>query len=206
MSQAKGDVLEVSCGTGRNIPYLYLQQIKSLTFIDSARNMVEVTKEKFKKAFPEFKKVAFAVGKAEDLSNIAQDVKYDTIVEAFGLCCHEDPVKALQNMAKLLKPGGRIVLLEHGRSNWGFINNHLDFRSEKRMETWKCRWNLDIGELIDEAGLDITKEKRAHFSTTWMVVVKKPEDPINPDEKPFLDKLFGRESRKVQNHNLVVCI
>lgn len=198
MSQAKGDVLEVSCGTGRNIPYLYLQQIKSLTFIDSARNMVEVTKEKFKKTFPEFKKVAFAVGKAEDLSNIAQDVKYDTIVEAFGLCCHEDPVKALQNMAKLLKPGGRIVLLEHGRSNWGFINNHLDFRSEKRMETWKCRWNLDIGELIDEAGLDITKEKRAHFSTTWMVVVKKPEDPINPDEKPFLDKLFGRESRKVQ--------
>ena len=42
----------------------------------------------------------------------------------------------------------------------------------KKNGNLKCRWNLDIGELIDEAGLDITKEKRAHFSTTWMVVVK----------------------------------
>ena len=82
--------------------------------------MVEVTKEKFKRHSLNLKS-RFAVGKAEDLSNIAQDVKYDTIVEAFGLCCHEDPVKALQNMAKLLKPGGRIVLLEHGRSNWGLL-------------------------------------------------------------------------------------
>jgi len=57
---------------------------------------------------------------------------------------------------------------------------------------------LDIGELIDEAGLDITIEKRAHLSTTWMLVVKRPEDPINQEEKPFLDKLFGRDPRKVQ--------
>lgn len=198
MQHAKGDVLEVSCGTGRNIPYFYPDQVKSMTFIDSARNMVEIAKEKFTEAFPNYKKVAFTVGKAEDMSKIAENVKYDTIIEAFGLCSHENPVQALKNMAKLLKPGGRIVLLEHGRSNWEFINNHLDFRSEKRMKTWKCRWNLDIGELIDEAGLDITIEKRAHLSTTWMLVVKRPEDPINQEEKPFLDKLFGRDPRKVQ--------
>jgi methyltransferase OMS1 len=198
MQHAEGDVLEVSCGTGRNIPYFYPDQVKSITFIDSARNMVEIAKQKFTKAFPNYKKAAFVVGRAEDMSKIAENVKYDTVIEAFGLCCHEDPVLALQNMAKLLKPGGRIVLLEHGRSNWGFINNHLDFRSEKRMKTWKCRWNLDIGELIDEAGLDITVEKRAHFSTTWMLVVKRPEDPIRPDEKRFLDKLFGRDPKKVQ--------
>ncbi|EMG48346.1 OMS1 Methyltransferase OMS1 [Candida maltosa Xu316] len=198
MRHAEGDVLEVSCGTGRNIPYLYPDQIKSITFIDSARNMVEITKEKFKKSFPDFKKVAFTVGKAEDLVDLADNVKYDTIIEAFGLCCHEDPVKALKNMAKLLKPGGRIVLLEHGRSNWDFINNHLDFRSEKRMQTWKCRWNLDIGDLIDEAGLDIAQEKRAHFSTTWMLVVKRPEDPIKADEKAFIDKLFGKTPTNVK--------
>ncbi|KAI5965600.1 uncharacterized protein KGF55_000962 [Candida pseudojiufengensis] len=202
MSNIRGDVLEVSCGTGRNIPYLssFINQIKSITFLDSSHNMVEITKEKFNSKFPNFKNVAFTKGKAEDLLKMIGDnnnLKYDTIIEAFGLCCHEDPVKVLKNMSKLLKPNGRIILLEHGRSKWDFINNHLDFRSEKRMKTWKCRWNLDIGELVDEAGLDITLERRAHLSTTWMLVLKRPEDPITADEKPFLDKLFGRDVKTI---------
>ncbi|CAK9441300.1 uncharacterized protein LODBEIA_P51690 [Lodderomyces beijingensis] len=203
MSHIKGDVLEIACGTGRNIPYLssYIDKVKSYTFLDSSQNMVEITKDKFHNAFPHFKKVAFTKGKAEDLLEMAgddQSLKYDTIIEAFGLCCHEDPVRVLQNMASLLKPGGRIILLEHGRSKWQFMNNHLDFRSKKRWETWKCRWNLDIGELVDEAGLDITQEKRAHLSTTWMLVLKRPEDPKNQDEKPFLDKLFGRRNEPIK--------
>lgn len=141
------------------------------------------------------------MGKAEDLVKLAGDdskaIKYDTIVEAFGLCAHEDPVKALKNMASLLKPGGRIVLLEHGRSTWQFVNNHLDFRSEKRMKTWACRWNLEIGELVDEAGLDITYEKRVHLGSTWMLICKRPEDPINSDEKPFINKLMGTEPQSI---------
>ncbi|KAI5955269.1 hypothetical protein KGF54_001830 [Candida jiufengensis] len=202
MSNIKGDVLEISCGTGRNIPYLtsFIDKVKSITFLDSSQNMIEITKEKFNDKFPNFKNVAFTKGKAEDLLEMVgenNNLKYDTIIEAFGLCCHENPVKVLKNMSKLLKPGGRIILLEHGRSKWDFINNHLDFRSEKRMKTWKCRWNLDIGELVDEANLDITLEKRAHLSTTWMLVLKRPEDPITTDEKPFLDKLFGREVKTI---------
>lgn len=194
MSKLEGDVLEVSCGTGRNIPYLQFDNIDSITFLDSSAKMVEITRNKFRDDHPNFKKAAFTVGKAEDLLKLtggSEQIKYDTIVETFGLCSHEDPVLALQNMVKLLRPGGRIVLLEHGRSNWDFINNHLDFRAERRMQTWACRWNLDIGELIEDAGLDITFEKRVHLGTTWMVVCKRPEDPIKMDEKPFLQKLFG---------------
>lgn len=199
MSWLDGDVLEVSCGTGRNIDYLNLEKVDSITFLDSSEKMVEITRDKFKEKHPKFRKAAFTVGKAEDLVELAglgpNGVKYDTIVETFGLCSHEDPVKALENMKHLLRPGGRIVLLEHGRSTWDMINNHLDFRADKRMKTWACRWNLDIGELIEDAGLDITYEKRVHFGTTWMLVCKKPEDPIRMDEKTFLQKLFGRGPR-----------
>lgn len=192
MNQIEGDVLEVSCGTGRNIPYLNLENVNSITFMDSSEKMVEETQKKFRDKFPKFRNAAFAVGKAEDLEGIASDsFKYDTVVEAFGLCSHEDPVKALKNMAALLKPNGRIVLLEHGRSTWDMVNNHLDFRAEKRMETWACRWNLDIGELVDDAGLDITYEKRVHLGSTWLLVCKRPEDPLRLDEKPFVNKLFG---------------
>lgn len=200
MKQLKGDVLEVACGTGRNIPFFYPELVNSITFLDSARNMVDITQQKFRKAYPDFKKVAFTVGRAEDLAALTSkdEFKYDTIVEAFGLCAHEDPVRALKNMTELLKPGGRIVLLEHGRSTWDMINNHLDFRSEKRMKTWACRWNLDIGELIDDAGLDITYEKRVHMGTTWMLVCKRPEDPISSDEKPFFNKLFGTDPKPIK--------
>lgn len=199
MEQAEGDVLEVACGTGRNIPYLNMDQVESITFTDSSAKMVEETREKFRAKYPNFKNVAFAVGKAENLVDLASEsFKYDTIIEAFGVCAHEDPVAALKNMEKLLRPGGRIVLLEHGRSTWDFVNNHLDFRAEKRMKKWACRWNLDIGELVDEAGLDITFEKRVHLGSTWMLVCKRPEDPIRMDEKPFLKKLFGSEAVSVK--------
>lgn len=203
MNQLTGDVLEVACGTGRNIPYLYTDKIDSITFLDSSPEMMNVTQKKFRKSYPKYQKAAFTVGKAEDLVDLAggdNAVQYDTIVEAFGLCAHEDPVKALQNMSKLLRPGGRIVLLEHGRSNWDFLNNYLDFRSEKRMKTWGCRWNLDIGELIDDAGLDITYEKRVHFGSTWLLVCKRPEDPIKIEEKPFLNKLFGTEVAQIKKN------
>lgn len=194
MGQAEGDVLEVACGTGRNIPYFNPETVDSITFMDSSSKMVEETRRKFSEAFPKFRNAAFAVGKAEDLVELASEgFKYDTVVEAFGLCAHEDPVKALKNMAALLKPGGRIVLLEHGRSTWDMVNRHLDFRAEKRMKTWACRWNLDIGELIDDAGLDITYEKRVHLGSTWLLVCKRAEDPLRLDEKPFINKLFGTE-------------
>lgn len=194
MSQCEGDVLEVACGTGRNIPYFDPEKVHSITFMDSSQKMVEETQKKFSLAFPKFTRAAYTVGKAENLDELASSTfRYDTVIEAFGLCAHEDPVEALKNMVKLLKPGGRLVLLEHGRSKWDFVNNHLDFRAEKRMKTWACRWNLDIGELIDDAGLDITYEKRVHLGSTWMVVCKRPEDSLRLEEKPFINKLFGTE-------------
>lgn len=197
MRQLDGDVLEVACGTGRNIPYLDPELVDSITFCDSSPKMVEETQRKFRERFPKFQKAAFAVGRAEQLQDIASGMRYDTVVEAFGLCAHKDPVQALRSMAALLKPGGRLVLLEHGRGTWQMMNNHLDFRAEKRMKTWACRWNLDIGELVDDAGLDITYEKRVHFGTTWMLVCKRPEDPLRLEEKPFINKLFGSEAPKV---------
>lgn len=204
MKQATGDVLEVACGTGRNLPYFNPERLSSITFLDSSAKMVEITQKKFRAIYPKFAKAAFAVGKAEDLvklaSNSQHPVKYDTIIEAFGLCAHEDPVKALKNMTSLLKPGGRIVLLEHGRSNWDMINNHLDFRADKRMKVWACRWNLDIGEIIDDAGLDITYEKRVHLGSTWLLVCKRPEDPMALEEKPFINKLFGSDITTVKRN------
>ncbi|OWB79811.1 hypothetical protein B5S32_g4048 [[Candida] boidinii] len=202
MKSITGDVLEVACGTGRNIPYFDTAKVNSYTFLDTSSKMMEVTHDKFTEKFPHFKKVKFVVGKAEDLLDLSKGkdsksdnnkqpiFKYDTIIETFGLCSHEDPVKALKNMKTLLKPGGRIILLEHGRGTYKFINEKLDARAHKHSESWGCRWNLDIGELVDKSGLEITDEKRYHFGTTWYIVAKLPGDVDKIEELGFFDKYF----------------
>ncbi|GME93496.1 unnamed protein product [[Candida] boidinii] len=93
-------------------------------------------------------------------------------------------------MKTLLKPGGRIILLEHGRGTYKFINEKLDARAHKHSESWGCRWNLDIGELVDKSGLEITDEKRYHFGTTWYIVAKLPGDVDKIEELGFFDKYF----------------
>ncbi|CAR27332.1 hypothetical protein ZYGR_0I06060 [Zygosaccharomyces rouxii] len=216
MRHCEGDVLEVACGTGRNIKYLDPSLLNSITFLDSSEKMIEITHEKFRDIFPTFKKAAFVVGKAENLVDLAQGshkdgfkedlntanqdidvvkkgstkVQYDTVLEAFGLCSHEDPVKALKNFAFLLKPGGRIILLEHGRGEYDFVNKILDKRAEKRLETWGCRWNLDIGEILDDSGLEIVEERRTHLGTTWCIVAKKKGDIKKKNEIGFIEKYF----------------
>ncbi|CAB4253810.1 similar to Saccharomyces cerevisiae YDR316W OMS1 Protein integral to the mitochondrial membrane [Maudiozyma barnettii] len=200
MKHCKGDVLEVSCGTGRNIKYLDPEHINSITFLDSSEPMMEVSHKKFRDKFPTYKKAAFVVGRAEDLNKLAKqtdkdgnkkDVKYDTVIETFGLCSHEDPVSALNNFANLLKPEGRIVLLEHGRGDYDIINKILDKRAKRRLDTWGCRWNLDIGEILDDSGLEIVDEKTYHLGTTWCIVAKKKGDIKRKDEIGFFEKYVG---------------
>lgn len=208
MKHCQGDVLEVSCGTGRNIKYLDMSRINSITFLDSSENMMEITHKKFREKFPKYKKAAFVVGKAENLVDLAEkgkpsledepekQVKYDTIVEAFGLCSHEDPVKALNNFGKLLKPDGRIILLEHGRGQYDFVNKMLDNRAEKRLNTWGCRWNLDLGEVLDDSDLELVEEKRTHLGTTWCIVAKRKGEAKKKSELGFVEKYLRSSIRK----------
>ncbi|SCU91442.1 LAME_0E12530g1_1 [Lachancea meyersii CBS 8951] len=207
MKHCQGDVLETACGTGRNLKYADLTKINSITFLDASEKMMELTHDKFRKEFPNFKKAAFVVGKAENLVNLAAGgegqgvnpetrVKYDTIIEAFGLCSLEDPVRALRNFEKLLKPGGRIVLLEHGRGTYSFINKILDDRAEKRLETWGCRWNLDLGEILDDSGLEVVEENRTHLGTTWCIVAKRKGDLKKNEEVGFVEKYFSSSIKK----------
>ncbi|ODV91219.1 hypothetical protein CANCADRAFT_2934 [Tortispora caseinolytica NRRL Y-17796] len=176
------DVLEVSAGTGRNIPFLDVAKIGTITFTDASSAMLDICREKFQKRFPKYKYARFSTIPAEFVhtSEISplKNKKYDVVYETFGLCSHADPIKALQEMLGALKPGGRVVLVEHGRSKYKWLNKILDNGAIIRARKWGCRWNLDIDEIVRQTGAEVLYHDRSHLGTTYSFVLKRPDDNI----------------------------
>uniref|UniRef100_A0A7S0WZR0 Methyltransferase type 11 domain-containing protein n=1 Tax=Chlamydomonas leiostraca TaxID=1034604 RepID=A0A7S0WZR0_9CHLO len=115
-----------------------------------------------------------ACGKSEDglpLQRFAPG-SFDTVVDAFGLCSHDDPVAVLKQAARLVKPEGRIILMEHGQASWGAWNKRLDEGAEDHKRKWGCWWNRDILAIVTQAGLEIESVSRWHFGTTYLIIAK----------------------------------
>lgn len=228
---ARGDVLEVSCGTGRNMPFYLLgerwgvddqgkaerQGCRSVTFVDLSPQMVEVAREKFRKCFPEgFERVAFWAGDAREVvpSSVPRGLPppkteekekekdesqgsaewslskpyFDTVVQTMGLCSTPDPVGLLRHLGKITEPTkGRILLLEHGRSYYGWVNSILDNLAVAHANRHGCWWNRDIGRIVEASGLEVVEVKRYHLGTTWKVILR-PKPPSTDTEKRAEEK------------------
>ncbi|KAK0304789.1 hypothetical protein LTR91_009133 [Friedmanniomyces endolithicus] len=194
-----GDVLEVSCGTGRNLGYYDIDgegaKVESLGFIDLSPQMVDVCQKKWaalfgsKMAQQKLKpglKLRFMTGSAlGDMPLAPSGKKYDTIIQTMGLCSTASPAELVENMARHLdtsNPDSRILLLEHGRSYLPWLNRVLDNSAEKHAELHGCWFNREIGELVEQAalhsGLEVVSERRHHFGTTWVFELKPTEDAV----------------------------
>ncbi|KAK0266766.1 hypothetical protein LTR35_016844 [Friedmanniomyces endolithicus] len=194
-----GEVLEVSCGTGRNLGYYDIgggdAKVESLGFIDLSPQMVEVCQKKWatlfgnKMAQQKLKpglKLRFMTGSAlGDMPLAPNGKKYDTIVQTMGLCSTAEPAELLANMARHLdtsNPDARILLLEHGRSYLPWLNRVLDNSAEKHAELHGCWFNREIGELVEKAalqsGLEVVSERRHHLGTTWVFELKPTDGAV----------------------------
>lgn len=108
-ARAQGDVLEVGIGTGRNIPY-YPAGVR-LTGVDISEAMLEIASER---AMRSRRNVTLRRGDAQSLE--FPDGSFDTVVFSLALCSIPDDRRAVAEAKRVLRPGGRIVLLEHVHS------------------------------------------------------------------------------------------
>ncbi len=108
-SQATGDVLEIAVGTGRNLAF-YPDGVR-LTGIELSEAMLERAKARARELGRD---VTLRIGDAQALD--FPDETFDTVVITLALCTIPDDGKALAEARRVLRPRGRLILLEHVRS------------------------------------------------------------------------------------------
>jgi len=168
---ARGDVLEVACGTGRNFSYYDPKKVRTLLAMDACDGMVEEARAKLRTrdGGTTVREAMVTRGDAQRMRNVKTG-SVDTVVDTFGLCSYEDAVGALREMKRVVKrDGGRVLLLEHGRSEYGWLSNILDHFADAHARRWGCYWNRDILKLIEDAGLEIVEKSTHHLGTTFVI-------------------------------------
>lgn len=103
---------------------------------------------------------------AVDVQGInAETDRFDTIVMTFTLCSINDPISALQEMKRLLKPGGRLLFCEHGLAP----DPSVERWQHRITPLWKpmtggCHLNRDIPALIEAGGFIIEELSTGYLS------------------------------------------
>jgi ubiquinone/menaquinone biosynthesis C-methylase UbiE len=108
-SQASGDVLEIGIGTGQNLPY-YPDNVR-LTGVDLTPAMLNVAR---RRAASQGRAVDLRVGDAQSLA--FPDESFDTVVATLMLSAVPDIRRAVAEVRRILRPGGRLLLLDFVRS------------------------------------------------------------------------------------------
>ena len=149
--QAVGRVLEVGMGTAINIPYYDASKIEMVWGLEPSEGMR-------RKAAPRIAKAPFPIewlglpGEQIPLDNDSAD----TVLLTYTLCTIPDAAQALGQMRRVLKPGGRLLFVEHGAAP----DENVRRWQERINPIWKrlaggCNINREIPHMIESAGFKI---------------------------------------------------
>jgi ubiquinone/menaquinone biosynthesis C-methylase UbiE len=150
LARVNGTVLEIGFGTGLNLPH-YPAALSSLHAIDPAHMLPRKIAERSAAIpFP----LQIQRTSAETLPYNARSFNF--VVSTWTLCTIPDPVKALLEVYRVLKPDGVFLFLEHGRSEDAKVAAWQDrFNPVQNIIGCGCNLNRKIDQIIAQAGLMI---------------------------------------------------
>jgi len=150
LAQVHGEVLELGIGTGLNLPH-YPKTVSWIHAVDPANLLPKIVKKRStSQSFP----IRIQHVTAESLPYDNQS--FDFAVSTWTLCTIPDPVKALREVSRVLKPDGMFLFLEHGRSEDATTAAWQDrLNPIQNIIGCGCNLNRKIDQLIEQAGLKI---------------------------------------------------
>jgi ubiquinone/menaquinone biosynthesis C-methylase UbiE len=144
----RGRVLELGVGSGLNLPF-YPRELDLLLGLDPSRELLAMARRQASWVhFP----VELCEGHAEEIP--LDDKAVDHVVMSWTLCSVADPLRTLAEVRRVLRPGGTLLFVEHGRAPEPGVARWQD----RLTPVWRrlaggCHLNRPIDRLIEASGL-----------------------------------------------------
>jgi ubiquinone/menaquinone biosynthesis C-methylase UbiE len=116
--------------------------------------------------------VSFSLADAETLP--FSDHSFDTVVSSPQHLHIPNPAHVFREMARVCRTGGKILLLEHGRSDHEWLGHWQDRHADKFAEPLGCHWNREPLELIEQGGLKVVSSRRTFLGIFHQIHASPP--------------------------------
>jgi SAM-dependent methyltransferase len=158
LSRARGCTVEIGGGTGLNLPY-YPDDLDELVLIEPDAAMRTGLEKRLSRSG---RRARLVDATAERLP--FADDSVDTVVSTFVLCTVDAPDLALREIARVLRPDGQLLFIEHVRSE----SPTLAYWQDRLAGPWRrfaqgCRCNRATAELIVTCGLELEHVREASW-------------------------------------------
>jgi ubiquinone/menaquinone biosynthesis C-methylase UbiE len=146
--RATGSVLEVGFGSGLNLPFYDRTRVRHVWALDPSAEMWALAAERVRRSGVRVEPL-----RASAESIPLEDASADTVLVTYTLCTLPDARRALEEMARVLKPGGALLFCEHGAAPDAGVRRWQD----RLNPVWGalgggCNLNRAIPSLIVDAG------------------------------------------------------
>jgi len=156
---AYGKVLEIGIGSGLNFDYYNFNNVTEVVGVDPAVSSVAMAKSRAEKFNS---KISFIETSAEVID--LESSTFDSVVIGYSLCTIPEPLKALAEAHRLLKPDGSLFFMEHGLAP----EPHIQKWQNRITPAWKkiaggCNLDRDIEKLIKSGGFKFKDIKKKYI-------------------------------------------
>ncbi|HET7048420.1 MAG TPA: class I SAM-dependent methyltransferase [Solirubrobacteraceae bacterium] len=151
LADASGDVLEIGGGTGANLDY-YGDGVRTLTIVEPEKPMLRRLQRHIEQRASQAKALR---APAEDLP--FNDASFDVVVSTLVLCTVDDVPRAVRELHRVLRPGGRLLFIEHVRADDPALARRQDRMQPINVRVAHgCHPNRRTLDSIRDAGFEVT--------------------------------------------------
>jgi ubiquinone/menaquinone biosynthesis C-methylase UbiE len=165
-----GDVLEIGAGTGPTLRLLAgSTRITSYTGVDISEGMLAEARE----ATPR-PDVPITLRQMDATRLEFPDASFDTVTTSLTLCTVPDPARTLREMARVCRPDGRVVLLEHVRAPNRLLAWLQARLTPLQVRMLGCHFDRPTDQLVRELGFVVERDETRFFGIFHLMVARPP--------------------------------